>query len=67
MPKCSICTNTVKSIYSCKECGAKFCKSCGDTKTELCSDCIEYSLNANNDMQKELMNDMSGELNFDDY
>ena len=66
LPKCSICAEAIKLIYVCKECGAKFCKDCGDHKTELCSDCVEYNLNLNNDAQSELMKDMQNELSFED-
>ena len=30
-------------VYSCDECGAKFCDACGDTKKLMCSDCIGYA------------------------
>jgi hypothetical protein len=60
MPKCSICGKDKSPIYTCKECGCKYCKDDGDAKTERCSDCFDYDLDigkqAESDMIKDLQN-----------
>ena len=42
MSVCEICKKKVKTVYKCKECGAKFCEKCGEKDREMCEDCIAY-------------------------
>ena len=42
MAKCEICSKTVKTVYSCDECGARFCENCGDKNKLMCQDCLAY-------------------------
>ena len=42
MPACEICENEVDEVYTCKECGSKFCANCGDPERSLCEDCLAY-------------------------
>jgi len=41
MPVCEICYEEVDEVYTCKECGIKFCADCGDPKKKLCRYCLE--------------------------
>lgn len=42
MAKCTICQEQKDELYTCKECGQKFCASCGNITTQYCDDCKEY-------------------------
>ena len=44
MPVCEICREVVDRVYTCADCGIKFCKDCGDPdpKKKLCALCSAY-------------------------
>jgi len=58
MPKCSICSKDVKTVYTCKECGCKFCKDDGDIKTERCSDCYDYDVDIGKEEESDMIKDL---------
>lgn len=43
LEECDICSQSTGKVYTCKVCGAKFCRYCGSFTDKICIDCIEDS------------------------
>ncbi len=62
MPRCEICGRKVKKVWTCKECGVKFCSKDGDPKKLLCRDCLSYTAEEPWEEDKELIRDVQQEF-----
>jgi len=43
LEECEICGQSTGKVYTCKVCGARFCRYCGSFTDKICIDCIENS------------------------
>ena len=41
--ECDICSQSTGKVYTCKVCGARFCRYCGSFTDKICIDCVENS------------------------
>ena len=39
--ECDICSQSTGKVYTCKVCGARFCRYCGSFTDKICIDCVE--------------------------
>ncbi len=53
MPICDICGKEVDEVFTCKGCGAHFCKDDGDAKLGLCINCINKEAESQKDANIE--------------
>ncbi len=43
LEECEICGQSTGKLYTCKVCGARFCRYCGSFTEKICIDCVEKS------------------------
>lgn len=43
LEECDICGQSTGKVYTCKVCGARFCRYCGSFTDKICIDCFEDS------------------------
>ncbi|MBN2335271.1 hypothetical protein JXL21_06890 [Candidatus Bathyarchaeota archaeon] len=41
LEECEVCGQSTGKLYTCKVCGARFCRYCGSFTEKLCIDCVE--------------------------
>ncbi len=59
---CEICGEKKPKIFTCAECGTRFCDECGYPDKELCMDCGGTEVEASEDSaEEELEEEESGD------
>ena len=53
MAICDICGKKVDKVFTCKKCGAHFCKDDGDAKLGLCINCINKGIDSQREVNME--------------
>jgi hypothetical protein len=43
LEECDICGQSTGKVYTCRVCGARFCRYCGSFTEKICINCIEAS------------------------
>lgn len=43
LEECDICGQSTGKVYTCRVCGARFCRYCGSFTEKICIDCVENS------------------------
>lgn len=41
LEECEVCRQSTGNLYTCKECGKRFCHYCGGVAEKLCIDCLK--------------------------
>lgn len=54
MAECYYCEKESEKLYTCKDCGRKFCEECGDVESGLCNSCKNVDLK----LEKQEMEDL---------
>ena len=47
-----------KPLYTCKQCGCKFCEACGDVEKMLCDNCRDEDMSVVHEEEKEIAHDL---------
>lgn len=62
LEECEICGQSTGKLYTCRVCGARFCRYCGSFTDKICIDCVEASVTDAVDAPEEAKPGRMGEV-----